>query len=110
MRWEGFARGSISFPRQGWGPNLALQSQKGQKERHLITLQAPRRSTTQKLTHDQSQVERCHVDQQTLENIRVAPQVHPSHPARFIQVREALTRLDRTANEHPANSAAAKPN
>ena len=51
-----------------------------------MTLQAPRRPTAQELAHDQSQVECRYVHQQTLENIRVVPQMHASHPARFIAV------------------------
>ena len=44
---------------------------------------------TQHLAHDQPQVERGHVHQQTFENIRVAPQMNASHAARFIAVRKA---------------------
>ena len=63
------------------------------KERRIIALKSPWRPTTQKLAHDQSQVERCHVYRQTLENIRVMPQMHASHSARFIAVRKAPLHL-----------------
>src|ERR1019366_8142317 len=58
-----------------------------------MALEAPRRPTTQKLAYDQPQVERRHVHQQTFENIRVMPQMHASHPARFIAVRKAPLHL-----------------
>jgi len=88
-RLERFERVGILFPSQGWSPDRAEQPQKDKKERRITALEAPRRPPTPKLAHDQSQVERCYVHQQTLENIRVMPQMHASHPARFIAVRKA---------------------
>jgi hypothetical protein len=89
---EGFDRctglGTL-FPDLWESTDVTQQPQKGEKERGVVALQAARRPTTQKRAHDQPQVERGHVHSQTFENIRVAPQMDASHPARFIAVRKA---------------------
>jgi len=77
------------FRGQFLSPDLAQQSQQGQQEVQAAALQPSRRPFAENLAHHQAQVERRHVHQQALEDVGVAPQMHASHPAGFIQVGEA---------------------
>src|SRR5438309_1834245 len=59
--------------------------------------------------HHQAQVERRHVHQQTLEDVRVPPQMHASHPAGFIQVGEATFQLLAALPQQPLPTLAPNP-
>ena len=51
-------------------------------------LQASRRSDSERLTHEQSEIERAAVKKEPLEDVLVAAQMSPSHVSRSIEVGE----------------------
>ena len=58
------------------------------KETTKTALQASRSSHPERLTHEQSQIQRPAVDQQAFEDVVVPTQMSPSHAAGPIQMRE----------------------
>src|SRR5207244_8950286 len=82
---------------------------KMQYEVPTAALQAPRGSFAAESTHHEPQVKGCDVHQQTLENVRVTPQMHAPHPARFIQVRKAPLQLLAALPQQPLPTLAPNP-
>ena len=69
-------------------PERADQREKRGHGGRESPLQPSRRPDANQLPHKQTKIEACGVNQQSLTNVRVSPQMHPPHPSCFVEVRE----------------------
>ena len=51
-------------------------------------LQAPRCADANQVPHEEPEIEPAHVDQQSLQYVRVAAEVHAAHAARLVEMRD----------------------
>ena len=73
-------------------------------------LQPSRRADADGGSHQETQVERARMDQESLEDVHVTAQMRPAHPAGVIDVRERpLDALPTAAHEAPSARAANPP-
>src|SRR5258708_23435990 len=71
-------------------------------------LQAARRPDADQMTHDEPEIESARMDQQSLEDVRVTPQMRPAHAAGVVEMRERAfdpfaTLPHQAASPGPAN-------
>ena len=74
----------------GWPyacPDAPDRDDHGGECRHRSALEAPRRAHARQLAQGQPEVEAADVNEQTLENVGVSPQMHAAHPARLVEMR-----------------------
>jgi hypothetical protein len=67
-------------------PEIANQGQKGAKDRCDSALQAARRADADQLPHEESEIEAAGMDQHSLQDVRVATEVHAAHAAGLIEM------------------------
>ena len=74
----------------------------GDDDRQAI-LQAARRAAADQVAHDQPEIEAPRMNQQALEDIRVAAQIRAAHPTGVVEMREgAFDPLAPLAHQAPA--------
>lgn len=85
-----WGKGPRTLPARAWlSPGLGLElldacrrwREKGAQYRDEAALEAARRAEANQLTHEQSEIEAAGANQQSLQKVRVATQVHATHPA-----------------------------
>ena len=69
-------------------PEGSRQCQQRGDERDEPPLQPSRRAHADQLSHQQSEIETAGVNQQSLQNVRVAAKEHASHAAGLVEMRE----------------------
>ena len=84
---------SLSGDTSAGKPALPFPVQEPQKDTHYMASEAISqfswRTRSQQIAEDQAQIERSDVNQKSLENVLVSPQMRPSHPTGIVAVREA---------------------
>ena len=88
-------------------PERANQREKGGQTRRRGGLAAARRADPNQLSHEQSEIEASRVNQQSLQNVRVAAQVHAAHPTGFVEMRKGSFQALAAAPQQPLSARAA---
>ena len=72
-----------------------------------MALQPARRADADQVTHDEPEIEATRMNQQTLQDVRVAAQMRAAHPARVVEMREgAFDALAALAHQSASASSA----
>ncbi len=84
-----------------------MQRQKRAEGRGEATLQPARRADADQVPHEQAEIEAAGMNQQALQNVVVAAQMHATHPAGLVEMREgAFQPLAALPQQAPAARAA----